>query len=101
MSWPFSIRSLLYPQERSVWTQVRIIHETDKAILVDNGRKFWIPKSRIGGIRLKFALFTIYYTWLGMRDLNPRIPGPEPGALPLGHTPELYKVFCIMYYVYN
>lgn len=60
MSWPFSIRSLLYPQERYIWTKVRIMHETDKAILVDNGRKFWIPKSRIGGIRLKGNTFEIY-----------------------------------------
>ena len=60
MSWPFSIRSLLCPQERFIWTQVKIIHETDKAILVDNGRKFWIPKSRIGGIRLKGNTFEIY-----------------------------------------
>ncbi|MFH0732990.1 MAG: hypothetical protein V2A72_08780 [Candidatus Omnitrophota bacterium] len=60
MSRPFSIRSLICPQERSIWAQVRIIHETDKAILVDNGRKFWIPKSRIGGIRLKGNTFEIY-----------------------------------------
>ena len=25
--------------------------------------------------------------WLGRRDSNPRIPGPKPGALPLGHSP--------------
>lgn len=25
--------------------------------------------------------------WLGRRDSNPRIPGPKPGALPLGHVP--------------
>ena len=25
--------------------------------------------------------------WLGWRDSNPRMPGPKPGALPLGHTP--------------
>lgn len=60
MSWPFGIRSLLYPQERFIWVQVRIIHETNKAILIDNGRKFWIPKSRIGGIRLKNDIFEIY-----------------------------------------
>ena len=60
MSRPFSIRSLLYPQERSIWTQIRIIHETDKAILVDNGMKLWVPKSRIGGIRLKGNTFEIY-----------------------------------------
>ena len=23
-------------------------------------------------------------SWLGMRDSNPRMPGPKPGALPLG-----------------
>jgi hypothetical protein len=50
----------MHPQERSIWTQVRIIHETDKAILVDNGRKLWIPKSQIGGIRLKGNTFEIY-----------------------------------------
>ena len=26
-------------------------------------------------------------SWLGMRDSNPRMPGPEPGALPLGQSP--------------
>ena len=26
--------------------------------------------------------------WLGMRDSNPRMPGPEPGALPLGESPR-------------
>ena len=25
--------------------------------------------------------------WLGWRDSNPRIHGPEPCALPLGHIP--------------
>ena len=25
--------------------------------------------------------------WLGMRDSNPRMPGPKPGALPLGQSP--------------
>lgn len=60
MNWPFSIRNAIYPRERLIWTQVRIIHETDKAILVDNGRKFWIPKYRIYGIRLKNDAFEIY-----------------------------------------
>lgn len=60
MSWPFSIRSTIYPKERFIWAQVRIIHETDKAILVDNGRKTWIPKSRIYGVKLKNSAFEIY-----------------------------------------
>lgn len=28
-------------------------------------------------------------TWLGRRDSNPRMPGPKPGALPLGDGPLL------------
>ena len=60
MSWPFSIRNTLYPKERYIWAAIRIIHETEKAILVDNGRKMWIPKSRINRIRLKERTFEIY-----------------------------------------
>ena len=30
----------------------------------------------------------IFSTWLGWRDSNPRMPGPEPGALPLGDIPS-------------
>ncbi len=30
--------------------------------------------------------------WLGWRDSNPRMPGPEPGALPLGHIPLTYEL---------
>ncbi|MCX5668951.1 MAG: hypothetical protein NTX89_02360 [Candidatus Omnitrophica bacterium] len=59
MSWPFSTHNIIYPKER-IWAPVRIIHETDKAILVDNGRKTWIPKSQIYGIRLKNNAFEIY-----------------------------------------
>ena len=57
---PFSIYRLLYPWERYVWAQIRILHETGKAILVDNGMKIWIPKSRIHGIRLRNNIFDIY-----------------------------------------
>jgi len=53
MSWPFSLRNLIYPQERYIWARIRIIHEMDKAILIDNGRKFLILKSWIYGVRLK------------------------------------------------
>ena len=58
--WPFSIRRVLNPEERYIWAPVRIIYETDKAILVDNGRKTWIPKSRIYGVRLRNNTFEIY-----------------------------------------
>lgn len=60
MLWLFSIYRLLHAEERYIWAKVRILHETDKAILVNNGRKFWIPKSRIYGIRLKNNIFEIY-----------------------------------------
>ena len=41
--WPFSIYKLLYPKPRYVWVQVRILHETKKALLVENVEKIWIP----------------------------------------------------------
>jgi hypothetical protein len=50
----------MHPKERYIWAQVKIIRETEKAVLVDNGRKIWIPKSRINGIRLKRDTFEIY-----------------------------------------
>jgi hypothetical protein len=31
-------------------------------------------------------LEAIFKIWLGRRDSNPRMPGPKPGALPLGHA---------------
>ena len=57
---PFSVYRLIYPKERYIWAQIRILHETEKAILVNNGRKFWIPKSQIYGVRLKNNIFEIY-----------------------------------------
>ncbi len=38
------------------------------------------------------------FNWLGWEDLNPRMTGPKPVALPLGDTPALksfYKIFTI------
>lgn len=63
MTWFFSIRDTIYtsyPRKRYIWTKIRILHETDKAILVDNGQRFWIPKSRIHKIKLKNNTFEIY-----------------------------------------
>ena len=31
--------------------------------------------------------FLFLKSWLGMRDSNPRMVGPEPTALPLGESP--------------
>ena len=44
MRLPFGIYNLLNP-ERYIWVKVRILHETDKAILIDNGMKTWIAKN--------------------------------------------------------
>jgi len=60
MFWPSSIYGLMHPKERYIWVQLRILHETDKAVLVNNGMKIWIPKSQIHKIRLKNNIFGIY-----------------------------------------
>jgi hypothetical protein len=36
---------------------------------------------------IKHRFDALYKIWLGRRDSNPRMPGPKPGALPLGHAP--------------
>ena len=60
MFWLISFYRLINPKERYIWVQVRILYETDKAILVDNGMKIWIPKSQIHKIRLRNNIFEIY-----------------------------------------
>jgi hypothetical protein len=75
MSWPYStIYRFLYSNERYIWAQVRILHETDKAILItalfchsresgnpkNNNIKIWIPKSQIYRIRLRKNVFEVY-----------------------------------------
>jgi hypothetical protein len=37
------------------------------------------------------------HLWLGWMDLNHRMPGPKPGALPLGYNPIIYSP--IVYHV--
>ena len=44
-------------------------------------------KNNRGQIKRKNLKNEIRSTWLGMRDSNPRMPGPKPGALPLGEPP--------------
>lgn len=34
--------------------------------------------------------------WLGMRDSNPRMVGPEPTALPLGESPTVRYIVTLM-----
>ena len=55
------LRNLRFPRQEHIWAKVRILHETDKAILVKSGMmKIWIPKSRIRGIRLRNNTFEVY-----------------------------------------
>ena len=56
----FWIIGLLFGKSEYVWLPVRILKETDKAILVDNGRRLWIAKSQIYKIRLKKGVFEVY-----------------------------------------
>ncbi len=60
MFWPLSVYRLMHPKVRYIWVKIRILHETEKAILIDNGMKIWIPKSQIYGIRLRNNIFEIY-----------------------------------------
>jgi len=59
MRW-FSIYNAEFPKERYIWVEIRILHETDKAILVKAAGKIWIPKSRILKIRLNKNVFEVY-----------------------------------------
>jgi len=59
MFWLLSIYRLMHPKERCIWVQVPILHETDKAVLVDDGIKTWIPKSQ-----LSLVTSWITYGWV-------------------------------------
>ena len=44
------------------------------------------------------------FSWLGMRDSNPRMVGPEPTALPLGESPTVMDIIShffqkVLYYL--
>ncbi len=60
MYWPLNLRKSIYPLERYIWVKIRILHETERAILVHHGKKTWIPKSTIRSIRLRGSRFEIY-----------------------------------------
>ncbi|MFH1094527.1 MAG: hypothetical protein V1739_10320 [Candidatus Omnitrophota bacterium] len=51
---------LLLGKSEYIWLPVRILKETEKAILVENERKVWIPKSQIVKIRLRKGIFEVY-----------------------------------------
>jgi len=49
------------PRQKKIWVKVRFVHETEKAVLVlCEGRKTWIAKSRIYKIRLRKGVFEVY-----------------------------------------
>ena len=44
----------------------------------------------------------IFLSWLGMRDSNPRMSGPEPDALPLGESPTDVIILALLFgFVYT
>jgi len=54
------------PRQKKIWVKVRFVHETEKAVLVlFEGRKTWIAKSRIDKIRLRKGDFEVY-VWKSM-----------------------------------
>ena len=61
MHWLFYNSPPKYPIGRKIWVKIRFTHETDKAILVYcNGKKTWIPKSRVCKIRLRGGIFEVW-----------------------------------------
>ena len=45
----------------------------------------------------KYTLTGVFYlSWLGMRDSNPRMVGPEPTALPLGESPTVVYIITLL-----
>jgi len=61
MLWFFYNYYPKYPYQKKIWIKIRFIHETDKAILVYcNGKKLWIPKSRVYKIKLRKGVFEIW-----------------------------------------
>lgn len=51
-----------------------------------------VTKNRTRNLTKKKEPIWTLFSWLGWRDSNPRMPGPKPGALPLGDTLVRYVV---------
>jgi len=57
----FTLHRFLNLEEKRIWIKIRILYETQKAILVEIPiGKQWIPKSRIDAIRIKNKNFELY-----------------------------------------
>ena len=52
---------------------------------------------------VRAPLFDVFVQqkWLGMRDSNPRMVGPEPTALPLGESPTVNILYHNIYNKYS
>lgn len=63
MFWLYSYLFSTYPRpkEKKIWVKVRFLHETEKAVLVlCEGRKIWVAKSRVYTVSLRKNVFEIY-----------------------------------------
>lgn len=69
MRWLLNNYLSAYPQSRYIWARVRMRYETEKAILVlYEEAKVWLPKSRIGKVKLKKGVFWIYVPEANLRQ---------------------------------
>lgn len=68
----------------------RIFHHRLNFVQIKDLTKFepWVKSQAIHG-HAKSPPKGELLAWLGWRDSNPRMPGPKPGALPLGDIPLL------------
>ncbi len=62
------------------------------------GRRYAPPTKKPPAWATKW-IFSL--AWLGWRDSNPRMPGPEPGALPLGDIPMVNEKELLELLYYN
>lgn len=70
----FSIYRLLQPKERYIWVKIRILYETDKAILVYNGGKFWSTSLNCFRIQLRRTnSFEAKHVSIWRRRMDPQI----------------------------
>ena len=77
--------------------------EPDNHLIIRRKTSFFTSTQEIKNMRASSQFFTSFvslenasrflvlsgfkFSWLGMRDSNPRMAGPEPAALPLGESP--------------
>ena len=70
-----------------------------------NSQAFWLRTYEFSNKIVELTLREPFRTlvldanrpvWLGMRDSNPRMVGPEPTALPLGESPTVRYIVTLM-----